>query len=231
MADFPASPIPPKEFIEKWLPQAFADAELPPGAAALDVKLGVQLTGEGGGEWLFHVRGGKMDVSESSRDEAAFSVVQSVEDWRGALWEGRGGAIGKQASSFFRPGEASSAPAQPGQMGGGAPSPMALQQMQSLDGVIRMVVAGGEGGDWKVDFKLGPGALPPEPTTTITVTAADAAAMDRGELDPMQAFLSGRLQVAGDMTLMMQMQAIQMQAAAQASAAPGPGFGGTSEGS
>jgi putative sterol carrier protein len=38
--------------------------------------------------------------------------------------------------------------------------------------------------------------------------------MDRGELDPMQAFMSGKLRVAGDMTLMMQMQAIQMQVAA-----------------
>ena len=86
--------------------------------------------------------------------------------------------------------------------------------MQALDGVIRMVVAGGEGGDWQVDFKLGPGAIPEEPTTTVTVTAADADAMAAGELDPMQAFMAGRIQVAGDMALMMQMQAIQMQAAA-----------------
>ena len=50
--------------------------------------------------------------------------------------------------------------------------------------------------------------------------------MERGELDPMQAFMSGRLQVSGDMTLMMQMQAIQMQAAAQAAAGgPTPGEG------
>jgi putative sterol carrier protein len=46
------------------------------------------------------------------------------------------------------------------------------------------------------------------------VTAEDAAALERGELDPMQAFMSGRIQIAGDMTLLMQMQAIQMQAQA-----------------
>jgi putative sterol carrier protein len=94
--------------------------------------------------------------------------------------------------------------------------------MKTLDGVIRMVVSGGQGGEWKVDFKLGPGPIPEQPTTTITVTADDAAAMERGELDPMTAFMSGRMQVAGDMALMMQMQMIQMQAAAQAqSAKPG----------
>jgi putative sterol carrier protein len=34
----------------------------------------------------------------------------------------------------------------------------------------------------------------------------------------MQAFMSGKLRVAGDMTLMMQMQAIQMQTATRNSA-------------
>jgi putative sterol carrier protein len=219
VAEFPSSPLSPKEFLEKWLPQAFADAELPPGSDQVDVQLGIKLDGEGGGEWIFHMASGKLSVSEAPRADASFTYVQSVDDWRGALWEGRGGAIGKQASALFRPGE-EAAPARPGQMGAaGAPSPAALEQMRQLDGVIRMVVAGGEGGDWKVDFKLGPGDIPVEPTTTITVTADDAAAMERGELDPMQAFMSGRMQVLGDMALMMQMQAIQMQAAAQATAA------------
>jgi hypothetical protein len=229
MAEFPPSPIPPKEFLEKWLPQAFAEATLPTGSEAVDVQLGVRLEGEGGGEWVFHIRGGRLAVSEASRADTAFTYVQSVADWRSALWEGRGGAIGKQASAMFRPGAAAAAPARPGQMGAaGAPSPAALEQMRRLNGVIRMVVAGGEGGDWKVDFKLGPGPIPETPTTTITVSAADAAAMERGELDPMQAFMSGRMQVAGDLGLMMQMQAIQMQAAAQAAAAAKPPIPGTS---
>jgi putative sterol carrier protein len=225
MAEFPPRPIPPKEFLEKWLPEAFAEATLPTGSEAVDVQLGVRLEGDGGGEWVFHIRGGRLSVSEASRADTAFTYVQSVADWRDALWSGRGGAIGKQAAAMFRPGAA--AAARPGQMGAaGAPSPAALEQMRKLNGVIRMVVAGGESGDWKVDFKLGPGPIPEAPTTTITVTAADAAAMERGELDPMQAFMSGRMLVAGDLGLMMQMQAIQMQAAAQAAAAPkGPSPG------
>ena len=54
-----------------------------------------------------------------------------------------------------------------------------------------------------------PGAIRPRPSRS---RADDADAMERGELDPMQAFMSGKIQVAGDMTLMMQMQAIGMQA-------------------
>lgn len=215
MAEFPASPIPPKEFMESWLPEAFADTELPPGSEGVDVKLGVRLDGSDGGEWVVHLRQGSMAVAATARDEAAFTVVQSVEDWRGALWEGRGGAFGQGAVAMFKPGATASGG---GPMGAAAPSPAALQQMQSLDGVIRMVVAGGDAGDWSVAFKLGPGAIPEEATTTVTVTAEDADAMARGELDPMQAFMAGRIQVAGDMALMMQMQAIQMQAAAAAAA-------------
>jgi putative sterol carrier protein len=65
-----------------------------------------------------------------------------------------------------------------------------------------------------VACKIGPGPIPEQATTTISSSAADAEALERGELDPMQAFMSGRMRVAGDMTLMMQMQAIQMQVAA-----------------
>ena len=221
MAEFPSSPLPPKKFLEEWLPSAFAEAELPPEARSADVQLGLALVGDGGGEWLFEVKGGRLSVTPGSRADAAFTVVQSVSDWRGALWEGRGGAIGRQSLAMFKPGAQAAQPARPGQMGAGAPSPAALAEMRKLDGMIRMEVTGAEGGDWAVAFKLGPGPIPEQPTTTVSIAAADAEAMDRGELDPMQAFMSGKLRVAGDMTLMMQMQAIQMQVAAQQAAQKG----------
>ncbi len=229
MPEFPSSPVPPGEFFEKWLPQAFAEAELPEEARQVEAQLGIQLEGEGGGEWIFDVKGGALAVQSAPREETAFTVVQSVDDWRGCLWEGRGGAIGKQAATLFKPGAGAAAQPRPGQMGqmGGPPSPAALEQMRKLDGVIKMVVTGGEGGDWAVAFKLGPGPIPEEPTATLSLSADDAAAMERGELDPMQAFMSGRILVTGDMTIVMQMQAIQMQAAAQAQAASAGDGGGT----
>jgi hypothetical protein len=218
MAEFPASPISPKEFMESWLPEAFGEADLPPGTESVDVKLGVLLEGSEGGEWVFHMKEGDLIVTAEPRIEAAFTVVQTVDDWRGALWEGRGGAFGQGAVALFKPGAgtASGGGGMGAGMSGAAPSPAALEQMRVLNGVIKMVVAGGEGGDWAVAFKLGPGEIPAEPTTTVTVTAEDADAMASGTLDPMQAFMAGRIQVAGDMALMMQMQAIQMQAAAAA---------------
>ena len=205
MVDLPAADIAPAEFFERWLPEAFAAAELPPGTRDLDLLLGVRLEGEGGGEWLLHLRGGALEVRAAPRDEAAFTVVQSVEDWRGALFEGRGGPFGRQAAGLFRPGEAAAA--------GPELTPAILDQLRALRGLIRMVVSG-PAGEWSVAFQLGPGEIPSEPTTTVTVSEEDAAAMERGELDPLQAFMAGRVRIAGDMALLMQMQAIQMQAQA-----------------
>lgn len=209
MSQLPPAGTSAKEFFETHVPRAYQAAAVPDEAKQLDVVLGVRLDGEGGGEWRIQLKGGELTVSQGSTEEAAFTVIQSVEDWRGALWEGRGGAFGRQSRALFEPGAGS---------GAGAMPPSALAQLQMLRGVIKMVVGGGPGGDWAVAFKLGPGPVPDQPTTTVTVTADDAAALERGELDPMQAFMSGRIQIAGDMTLLMQMQAIQMQAQAMAAA-------------
>lgn len=215
MAEFPASPIAASEFMQSWLPKAFAEAPVPDDVKQVDVRLGVRLVGDGGGEWVIHLDHGEMRVLAEPRNDTPFTLVQSVEDWRGALWEGKGGAFGQQAAALFRPGTQPAGGA--GRPGAGAGmSPAALEAMRALSGVIRMRVVGGAGGDWAVDFKLGPGEIPADPTTTVTITAADADAMASGQLDPMQAFMSGKIQVAGDMGLMMQMQMIQMQAAAAA---------------
>lgn len=210
MSTLPPAGTPPKDFFEVHVPRAFQAADLPDEAKAVDVVLGVRLEGEGGGEWRLHLKDGSLTVSPGSTEEAAFTVIQSVVDWRGALWEGRGGAFGKQSRTLFEPGAGAGGP--------GAMPPSALAQLQALRGVIKMVVGGGPGGDWAVAFKLGPGPVPEQPTTTVSVTSEDADALERGELDPMQAFMSGRIQIAGDMTLLMQMQAIQMQAQAMAAA-------------
>ena len=110
MAELPPKPIPPKQFIEEWLPRAFAEAEAAPEAQELDVQLGVHLHGDGGGEWVLHCSAASSRVAPGSREQAAFTFVQSVADWRGALWEGRGGAIGRQAVAMFQPGAQAAAP-------------------------------------------------------------------------------------------------------------------------
>src|SRR5690606_24614736 len=170
MSQLPPAGTSAKEFFEVHVPRAFAAAEKPEGIGELDIVFGVKLEGEGGGEWRMHMKGGEMSVEPGSVEDAAFTIVQTVDDWRGALWEDRGGAFGKQSRALFEGG---------GGSGAGAMSPAAVAQLQSLRGMIRMVVGGGPGGDWAVAFKLGPGPVPAEPTTTVTISADDAAALER----------------------------------------------------
>ena len=210
MPEFPADPLEPAEFLERWLPEAFAELPLPEGADQLDVQLGLQLDGEGGGEWVMHVSAGRLQVKAEPRGEAGLSVVQSVADWRGALWEGRGGVIGQGAASLFRP-EGRALADQAGRTLA-LPALASLSPLRELDGLLRLVVSGGEGGDWAVGVKLGGGPIPEQATTTVTLAAGDAAAMAAGELNPLEAFMAGRIQLAGDVALMMQIQAILMQA-------------------
>ena len=202
MPELPSEPLSPKEFMEGFIPAALAEATLD---AETDVKLGVKLDGEGGGEWVVHLSGGQFKVDATERDVAAFTLVQTVDDWRGGLWEGRGGVFGEQAKTLLTQGGAGGEDAPP-------PNVKVMEQLEALGGLIQATVTGGEGGDWSIGFKLGPGAIPDEPTTHIKIDAADAEALQSGSLDPMQAFMSGKIQVIGDMALMMQMQAIAMSA-------------------
>ncbi|MBW2698444.1 MAG: SCP2 sterol-binding domain-containing protein [Deltaproteobacteria bacterium] len=212
MADFPREPISPREFMEDFVPRALADGPLASSSGDDAVQLGVKLEGDGGGEWVIHLSQGNLKVEATSRESAAFTILQSVDDWRGALWEGRGGVFGQQASAMF---SGAGAGEGGGMTPGTAPNAAAIGQLAGLDGLIQIVVTGGEGGDWCTGFKLGPGAIPEQPTTQLKIAAEDAEDMASGALDPMSAFMSGKIQVIGDMGLMMQMQAITMQAAAQ----------------
>jgi hypothetical protein len=213
----PSRDLTPSEYLEGWLPRAFAEAGLPPGSESLDVSLGLLLEGEGGGEWVVRIAGGAVSVTRGARAQAAVTYVQRVADWRGALFDGAGGAIGEGASRFFRPGALRVEPGGAMQLAA-APTPAALEELAKLDGMVRMEVHGGTSGDWAVAFKLGPGPIPAEPTATLRIAAADAAEIASGALDPMQAFLGGKVEVLGDMTIVLQMQAAQMIAAEAAAA-------------
>jgi hypothetical protein len=181
---------------------------VPAPADAAELLLGVCLLGEGGGEWVFRVSCGRVEVEARARRDTRVTLVQSVEDWRGALWEGRGGAVGRHAAGLFRAEGVSEA-------GTGAlrraPSPASLARLGSLGGLVRVVVSGGSGGDWSLGFQLGPGEIEPEPRATIRLAERDADALASGELGPVEAFLGGRVGLSGDLSLLMKLQAAALR--------------------
>jgi len=208
VAEFPRSPVPPSEFFESYLGKLFAAVALPRKLADWEASFGVRLEGEGGGEWLYTLRDGALAVVRGSRDGAAFTLVQSVEDWQGALWSGRGGAVAQRLGVLFG---MDGAPRLLARLPRAAPA--LLERLAALGGVMRAVVTGGPDGDWSASVKFGPGEIPADPSTTISLHHDAAAALARRELGPVEAFLAGRVQVAGDVRLMMQLQSLLSDAA------------------
>jgi len=155
---------------------------------------------------LCEVRGGKLGVRAGSRIEAVLTLIQSVDDWRGALWEGRGGFVAKAALGLLKGGAGKTNGA--AGAAAGLADPAFLAKLGGFDAVLRTVVTDGPAGDWSIAFKLGPGEIPAQATTTVSIHHDDAAALARRELRPLEAFLAGRIGVAGNLMFAMQLQAL-----------------------
>ena len=82
------------------------------------------------------------------------------------------------------------------------------------DAVYQFNITGDGGGEYHLDLTkgktgdfVGRGAHA-DPGATITVAAEDWLGMLNGELNPMQAFMSGKVKIEGDMTLAMGLQQV-----------------------
>jgi putative sterol carrier protein len=83
------------------------------------------------------------------------------------------------------------------------------EKAAGLDAVIQFKFTGSEAGDWyavikdgKVDVSKGEHA---SPKMTLTADSADYVKIFTGELDGMQAFMQGKLKLAGDLNLAMKL--------------------------
>lgn len=83
------------------------------------------------------------------------------------------------------------------------------EKASGLDAVIQFKFTGTEAGDWyavikdgKVDVSKGEHATP---KMTLTADSADYVKIFTGELDGMQAFMQGKLKLAGDLNLAMKL--------------------------
>ena len=81
-----------------------------------------------------------------------------------------------------------------------------------LEAVIQYDLSGEGGGDYHTHIQGGQCTVSEgqheSPTMTISMAASDFVEMTEGRLDGMQAFMSGRLRIGGDMALAMKMQSL-----------------------
>jgi putative sterol carrier protein len=74
-------------------------------------------------------------------------------------------------------------------------------------------LSGADGGQWFVDIANGqlnvsPGAPAAAPSATVSMTAEDFQAMSTGALNPMMAFMTGKIKVDGDLNSVMKFQSL-----------------------
>jgi hypothetical protein len=210
MFTFPTTPVSPRVFIEDILPALFAQAELDETEVAIDLKVGVVLRGgpsEDGGEWTLHFISGELGIAEGREDACHITLVQSVVDWRSALWEGRPALVADGVDRIRESGPEALRPPTPE---GGGPRPDPLKGIGDLQGLIEAVIASEAGEDWRVGVQLGPGAIPEVPQATIRLGSEQAEAIRQGSVHPLEALITGQLQLDGDLGLILQLQAVAM---------------------
>ncbi len=207
MPTFPEEPISPREFMEDVVPSLFAEVELEPHEEALELRVGVVLEGEGGGEWTLHFVAGELGIHGARDPEAELTVIQAVTDWRAALWEGRPALIA-EGVDLVRKGRGTEL-RPPGPAEGQARIDP-LKGIADLRGRIEMVIDDDAEARWAVGVLVGPGPVPETPQATITLGAAEAESIRTGALHPLEALISGQLQLDGDLGLILQLQAVAM---------------------
>ena len=83
------------------------------------------------------------------------------------------------------------------------------EKAQGVDAVIQFKFTGAESGDWVATIKdgkveVGRGTAP-SPKMTLTADSSDYVKIFTGELDGMQAFMQGKIKLAGDLNLAMKL--------------------------
>ncbi len=177
-----ADEITPAEFFEKVVPEGFA-AEAAENAPQDDATLAYVVTGDGGGEWLLKISGGKMTV-ERAKGEALVTYTVSATDAKDAI-NSRNGAT----PALLVP------PRRPGQRAGAGAA------VKALRGTVEQNLTRPAGDPFKIEICFNGAATP---RTKLTVALADQLAMADGKMNPQEAFMTGKLKVEGDMGFMMQ---------------------------
>jgi hypothetical protein len=197
-----ASPPDPREFYTQTIPRQFnasLDAQAALGEAGRDVleamrgvdaTILVEVRGAGGGSFALNIRAGRMRSEERAafapfltvvQDRAAFeTLARESGDSALALLGGLSGLSGELRLTRKR-----------------------VENLGQLRGAVHFSVTGDAGFALITHFGAGP--VPDEPNASIAVDDDAYRELRSGKLDPGAAFMNGKIKVAGDMQLAMQL--------------------------
>jgi hypothetical protein len=181
----PPSDITPASFFHDWLPAQINGKIAGPTPPIL---CRVTLAGDGGGAWDLTLGASGLTAGPAGTGAADVSMSQSVADWR-AFWLGEGT-------------NAPLAPPQPESQATRLLDGRMLANVRQVKALFRFEIAGFEGRTWSLDLALGP--VKPAPDATVTVDLATYRGLLDRSIPAPAAYFSGRIKIAGDMALAMQ---------------------------
>lgn len=160
------------------------------GMRAVHATIRADVSGPGGGTFYLNVSAGRLAAGESPAHPPFLTLALEQASFGNFLAEVGGSALGFLGALS------------------GLAQEMKLTQaridlLAGLQGTVRFEVRGAGGFHLLTHF--GPGEPAAQPATSITVDRGAYADLRSGRLNPQDAFLSGQIQVEGDLQLAMQL--------------------------
>jgi hypothetical protein len=160
------------------------------GMRAVDATIRIEVRGSDGGTFFLNVERGVMTSGEAPAHPPFLAVIQDRAAFEKLAREAGDSALGMLGGLSGLSGEMKLTKAR-------------IDNLAGVRGSLRFEVTGADGFTLLTQFGDGPLADPP--TTTIRVDPETYAALRAGALDPQQAFMTGKIQVEGDLQLAMQL--------------------------
>ena len=160
------------------------------GMRAVDTTIVVEVSGEGGGRFVLNVDAGRLTPGDAPAHPVVMTLVQTRRDFERLIRDAGDSALGFLGGLSGLAGEIKLTKERLGLLAG-------------LRGTLRFRVKGDDG--FAVLTHFGPGAPKEPPDTEIRVDPEVYADLQAGRLDAQNAFMSGKLELEGDMQLAMQL--------------------------
>ncbi len=179
-----------KKFFEEVVPQIFRDqlkGAPVQGMEGVDFKLQFRITGDNGATYGIVVKNGTdLQVVSNGIPDPQISFELNEKDWRDSI-TGKEGADAVMGM-FFNPAMLNK---------------NKYDSLLGVKGVLNLVLSRDAGEPFNARLQFNNASLP---ASTIKMKAAEYSEMLKGRINPVTAFMSGKLKIGGDMGLAMKLQ-------------------------
>lgn len=178
----------PENYFTQYLPSLFEEHKESIGGSieTVNVAISYQLVGMGGGTWTLKVESGKLKGIPGETSDRTFKIIQKVEDWREAIAGNKGFKV--DLLNREQNGD---------DIDVNLLNETKIDRLKKIDGVIKFQLTEPGAIAWEITAVFG-SANPEEPNCTISLTSTDARAIRNGEMSPQIAFMSGKINIHGD---------------------------------